>query len=183
MPRKKINKEITEASKEPPLSARVKKVQVHVEKPVPRKLIDETVLRKSSSGLSRILAGAAALGFLAGGGIVGYLYFSQEDTDVEPPKEIVVPDLKENTDQGEKETSTTTPDAPTPQSTPKVEVLATPTGYLNVRRGPGTNFEKIGEIKPGEIYDLVSEDRQNGWYEIKLSGGTGWVTKQYARVK
>lgn len=83
------------------------------------------------------------------------------------------------------EEDSSTPPITTPSvKLQEVEILETPTGYLNVRKGPGTNFEKIAQVKPGESYSLVSEDETAGWYEIKLSdSSTGWVTKQYAKIK
>ena len=97
--------------------------------------------------------------------------------------EIIVPN----------DTPTTSADTPAASESPKSEpevvkstvtVLDTPTGYLNVRGGPGTNFEKIGQINPGETYELVTADQDKGWYQIKLDEArNGWVTKQYAEIK
>src|SRR3989338_1390581 len=54
----------------------------------------------------------------------------------------------------------------------QVLILDPPTGFLNVRAGAGTNFAKVGEVSPGEVYDLVSENTANGgWYQIKLEIG------------
>jgi len=65
----------------------------------------------------------------------------------------------------------------------KVIILDTPTGFLNLRSGPGTGFEKIGSVNPGELYELVSENAEQTWYEIRLAGGTGWVIKTYAELE
>lgn len=63
------------------------------------------------------------------------------------------------------------------QST-KVKILATPTGFLRVRDVASFGAAEIAEVKPGEEYELVTED--GGWTEIKLSGGkTGWVSSGY----
>lgn len=74
-----------------------------------------------------------------------------------------------------------TPSA-SPSATPgqqKVTILQTPTGFLRVRSEPSLGGSEIAEVKPGDTYDLVSE--QDGWYEITLSDGkTGWVSTSYA---
>ena len=67
---------------------------------------------------------------------------------------------------------------PTP-SLGKVTILQTPNGFLNVRSGPSTTAAKITTVTPGESYEVVSEE--SGWYEIKLTDGTGWISGQYAQ--
>lgn len=62
----------------------------------------------------------------------------------------------------------------------QVLILDTPTGFLRVREKDSLSSPQIGEVKPGEKYDLISEE--SGWIEIKLSDGkTGWVSSQYAK--
>ena len=59
-----------------------------------------------------------------------------------------------------------------------VIILNTPTGWLNVRGGPGTNFEKTGLVYPGENYPLLEESGE--WYKIQLDDDQeGWVSKTY----
>jgi hypothetical protein len=62
----------------------------------------------------------------------------------------------------------------------KVLILQTPTGFLRVRDQASLNGAEIGQVKPGETYQLL--DEQNSWYKIKLvNGKTGWVSSQYAQ--
>lgn len=61
----------------------------------------------------------------------------------------------------------------------QVQILNTPTGTLNVRSGPGLNYNVTAKVKPGEKYELLKE--QSGWYQIKLSSGSGWISSQYAK--
>lgn len=70
---------------------------------------------------------------------------------------------------------------PTPTiSVTKILILETPTGFLRVRKEPSIGSEQIGQVLPGEKYDLL--DEQEGWYKIKLKDGTmGWVSSQYAQ--
>lgn len=60
----------------------------------------------------------------------------------------------------------------------KVVILQTPTGFLRVRESASTAASEIGRVSPGEKYDLVSEEE--GWFEIKFEGETGWISAQYA---
>ena len=63
----------------------------------------------------------------------------------------------------------------------------TPTGWLNVREGPGTSYARITRVYPGESYPLLEE--KDNWYKIALDpegqangageGTEGWVTSQY----
>lgn len=69
---------------------------------------------------------------------------------------------------------------PAPISVTKVLILDTPTGFLRVRDQPSLAGSQVGQVLPGEKYDLL--DEQNGWYKIKIKDGTvGWVSSQYAQ--
>lgn len=64
-----------------------------------------------------------------------------------------------------------------PQST-KVKILDTPTGFLRVRSEPSLGGAEVAEVKPGELYDYVTD--QDGWTQIKLiNGQEGWVSSNY----
>jgi hypothetical protein len=66
------------------------------------------------------------------------------------------------------------------QSTAKIIILDTPTGFLRVRTNNSIASSEIGRVNPGETYPLISE--QGGWFEIKLKNGSnGWISNQYAR--
>ncbi len=54
------------------------------------------------------------------------------------------------------------------------------TDNLNVRTGPGTNFEKIGQVHTDEVYPILQQ--QEGWVEIQLTESTGWVTNEYISI-
>lgn len=64
-------------------------------------------------------------------------------------------------------------------STKKVQILSTPTGTLNVRKGPGLSYNIIAKVNPGEKYNLLEE--KSGWFKIKLTSTVGWVSSQYAK--
>lgn len=69
---------------------------------------------------------------------------------------------------------------PSPVSVTKILILDTPTGFLRVRDSASVAGNQVGQVLPGEKYDLL--DEQNGWFKIKLKDGTvGWVSSQYAQ--
>lgn len=51
------------------------------------------------------------------------------------------------------------------------------TENINVRRGPGTNFDRVGSLPAGAAIEVIGE--QGGWYEIEFAGETGWVFGEY----
>ena len=63
-----------------------------------------------------------------------------------------------------------------------IQILSTPTGYLRVRSEPSTLADEVGQVKPGETFELVEEDSGSGWFKIIITEGKeGWVTNQYAK--
>jgi hypothetical protein len=61
-----------------------------------------------------------------------------------------------------------------------VEIKDTPTGFLRVRSGPTTGDPEVGQVKPGEKYELIDTDETSGWYKIKYDDGEGWISNDYA---
>lgn len=52
---------------------------------------------------------------------------------------------------------------------------------LNVRSGPGTNYDSIHTLWQGNVVTVI--EGSNGWYKIQLSNGkTGWVSGSYLQV-
>lgn len=149
-------------------------IKIDFQKRTERRLIDSKVLKRQKSGpLRKLLIFIAALAVLIGGGVIGYAFFSGKEKAETKTPEIIVPEEIPAVAEEEK---------PEPVVTRQITIMDTPIGYLNVRKGPGTTFEKIGQVKPGEIYDLVSENPEKTWYEIKFSAvQTGWVIKEYAK--
>ncbi|MBI5358914.1 SH3 domain-containing protein [Candidatus Amesbacteria bacterium] len=79
---------------------------------------------------------------------------------------------------------------PTPEPSPSpvaitgsyVTVVDTDkTGYVNVRSGPGTNFEKLGKVYPGDKFRLLGT--KNNWYQLRMdldATDSGWISVKYA---
>ncbi len=95
-------------------------------------------------------------------------------------------------------TSTVTSSSPTVTSTPlpsptviptETEVLPTPLprvtitasgGNLYIRRGPGTEYDKIGLLSKGSSADVLGRDVLSRWVQVTIPGSaaTGWVSIQ-----
>ncbi len=62
----------------------------------------------------------------------------------------------------------------------KIIILQTRTGFLRVRDQASLGGSEIGQVKPGETYQLL--DERTDWYQIKLTNGqSGWISSQYAQ--
>ena len=57
-----------------------------------------------------------------------------------------------------------------------VEVTAS---ALNVRKGAGTNYGKLGTLSKGKVVQVTGES--NGWYRIDFNGQAGWISGQYTK--
>lgn len=58
----------------------------------------------------------------------------------------------------------------------KVKVTA---DVLNVRGGAGAKYKKKGELKKGEVYTIVKENKKKTWG--KLKSGLGWIALEYTK--
>ena len=52
-------------------------------------------------------------------------------------------------------------------------------GTINVRTGPGTNYDKITQVVSGKQVTVIGE--ANGWYQVKFDSTTGWLLGEYLR--
>ena len=51
------------------------------------------------------------------------------------------------------------------------------TSYLNVRKGPGTNYKVVGKMPGYSVCEVLSEE--GDWYKIKSGKVTGYVSKEF----
>ena len=49
---------------------------------------------------------------------------------------------------------------------------------VNVREGPGTAYAVLGQITPGNTYNLVGKNEAGDWWQIDTGSGKGWVINQ-----
>ncbi len=60
------------------------------------------------------------------------------------------------------------------ESNPLVEVIA---NTLNVRQGPGTNYEIVAQVEAGAVFAIAGQALECGWLLIEDSAGAqGWVS-------
>lgn len=50
-------------------------------------------------------------------------------------------------------------------------------GTLNVRSGPGTDYDRLGVLQDGAAVTLTGMD--SGWFKIDYNGGSGYVSSDY----
>lgn len=56
---------------------------------------------------------------------------------------------------------------------------------INVRSGPGTDFESLGVLTPKDVVLVIGKDSSGVWLEIAFSSspnGKGWVSSEYLQV-
>lgn len=64
-----------------------------------------------------------------------------------------------------------------PEETEELSEYLFTTDYLNLRTGPGTNFEKIRTLPVGVKVEVLEYD--NGWYKISYNGTIGYSIEDY----
>jgi uncharacterized protein YraI len=84
------------------------------------------------------------------------------------------------------ETSTlpVTPPPPTLTVTP-IPIDGTLTIKVNVRSGPGTGYDSLGQLEAGGKVHIIARDSQGAWYQILYPAapqGRGWVAAQYVTI-
>jgi uncharacterized protein YraI len=73
---------------------------------------------------------------------------------------------------------------PTPQpGAPTAETLAA----VNVRSGPGTNYDAYGVAPEGMLLEVVGKSEDGGWWVVKIptqyvEAGQGWVSDDYVKT-
>ncbi len=89
-------------------------------------------------------------------------------------------------------TDTTTVDVAATQPEATVEPTATATpalamaqasDMLNVRGGPGTNYDLVGALQKDELVQIVGKNPEGDWWQVQLAGGQqGWVFGQLVQT-
>lgn len=53
--------------------------------------------------------------------------------------------------------------------------------HLNVRTGPGTDFDKVDQVHTNEVYPIIQTKGE--WVEIQLNDQSGWVMTEYITIE
>ncbi len=61
-----------------------------------------------------------------------------------------------------------------------VLIKETGTGWLRVRKGPGTDYAEITKVNVGDSFTLLEESFK--WYKIKIGEEEGWIFSDYATL-
>ena len=61
------------------------------------------------------------------------------------------------------------------------------TGDVNLRKGPGLNYDKLGSVSAGsslEYLDVISTDERGvDWYKVEYKGKIAWVSSKYSELR
>ena len=61
------------------------------------------------------------------------------------------------------------------------------TGNVNLRKGPGLNYDKMGSVTEGtslEYLGAVSNDERGvDWYKVNYNGKTAWISSKYSELR
>lgn len=55
------------------------------------------------------------------------------------------------------------------------------TAVLNVRKGPGTNYPVTTQVKQGEVYTIVGEEKNGSTTWGRLKSGAGYISLGYTQ--
>lgn len=73
--------------------------------------------------------------------------------------------------------TTTKPSATTTSVDSSYKVKVTASDGLNVRKGPGVDYDVVMTLENGGVYTIIEE--RNGWG--KLKSGAGWISLKYTK--
>ena len=68
------------------------------------------------------------------------------------------------------------PAQPTPPPQPSVPTATVRNSTINIRTGPGTNYESVGGLNAGTACTITGRNADNSWWQVQCpSGLNGWV--------
>ena len=50
---------------------------------------------------------------------------------------------------------------------------------MNLRAGPGTDFDKVAQIPMGTAVTALGSNADGSWVVVQYNGKYGWLAKQY----
>ncbi len=84
---------------------------------------------------------------------------------------------------GQTNATTAIPSAPTP--VPLTGVTATVLGEINIRYGPGTEYDRIGVAEAGDTFTITAHHTQLPWVQISYPdspNGLGWIAADLLEI-
>jgi ABC-type branched-subunit amino acid transport system substrate-binding protein len=73
-------------------------------------------------------------------------------------------------------------ETPLPTATLQGTWIEVKANALNVRNGPGFEYDKIGQVKVGEQFRVLGAVADYSWLAIDFQGGVGWVKTEYTTI-
>ena len=72
-----------------------------------------------------------------------------------------------------------------PEAVGETEVVGSVlvTADVNIRSGPGTDYDKVGEAKKGAMLNALGRSSDGKWYLISYNGVEGYVNRNFVRVQ
>jgi hypothetical protein len=67
---------------------------------------------------------------------------------------------------------------PTPTETPVLAAEVIINANMNVRGGPGTNYNIVGAASQGQRFPVTGRNNDSSWWQINFNGQAGWVFSQ-----
>ncbi len=58
-------------------------------------------------------------------------------------------------------------------------------GAVNLRSGPGTNHDRVGVARPGDIFEVISYQAGSpyNWLKVRYDGGVTWIAESLTRLR
>ena len=113
---------------------------------------------------------------------------SNKTEDVAGTEAVVVTETEEETEIPEEtevteETETTETEIPEETETPafavtELSAIKYTTQTVNVRKGPGSDYEKLGSLTAGQKVTVTGQ-ADTGWFRIDYNGEEGYVSDKY----
>lgn len=66
-------------------------------------------------------------------------------------------------------------------STPVSVYLIVNADLVNIRTGPGTDYDLCGQVRDGDVLKAAARS-DNNWYQVEIQGGTGWIAGWLVQV-
>lgn len=85
-------------------------------------------------------------------------------------------------------TTASTPDVPTigdTETNPNSGNVAVVQQQINIRSGPGTDFNSLGTLNPQDLVNLTGKDPNGAWLQINFASGPegkGWVNAAFVQA-
>ncbi len=107
-----------------------------------------------------------------------------EPTSAPPPTPETIPTAAPQPNPAAGQSPQAGADQPTPSAPADAPSLTVTNEFVNVRTGPGTGYDKIGELKQGQTVAVRGKSQDGKWWQIAFpagAGGVGWVIGDYVQ--